>query len=100
MNNSNQPQTNIDLFKQAKEHFTPKPIIDLAREGTTSERLKYILSVKTVTVYQMSRLCKVPVSDVIYFLFNYKHNLIIRTYLVSESYYFTTSTELEHNKKL
>lgn len=100
MSNSNQPQPNINLFNQAKEHFIPKPIIDFARTGTTSERLKYILSVKKVTVYQMSRLCKVPVSVVIYFLFDYKHNLIIRTSLVSESYYFTTLTESEHNQKL
>ena len=100
MINSNQPQANVDLFNQAKEHFTPKPIIEIAKTGKTSERLKYILSVKTVTVHQMSRLCKVPVSDVIYFLFKYKHNLIIHTYLVSESYYFTTSKESEHNQKL
>ena len=100
MSNSNQPQPNINLFNQAKEHFIPKPIIDFARTGTTSERLKYILSVKKVTVYQMSRLCKVPVSVVIYFLFEYKHNLIIRTCLVSESYYFTTLTESEHNQNL
>lgn len=100
MNNSNQPQANIDLFNQAKEHFLPKEVINLAKTGTTAERLKYILSVKTVTVYQMCRLCGVLESDVIYFLFKYKHNLTIHTYFANERYCFTTSTELIHKQKL
>lgn len=85
------PQANIDLFNQAKEHFLPKPVIDLAKTGTKAERLKYILSVKTVTVSQMCSLCNVIESDVIYFLFNYKHNLTIHTYFTNKRYYFTTS---------
>jgi len=99
MSNSN-PQANIDLFNQAKEHFLPKPLINLAKTGTITERLKYILSVKIVTVYQMCRLCSVCESDVIYFLFKYKHNLTIHTYFANERYYFTTLTELKHNQKL
>ena len=99
MSNS-KPQAKIDLFNQAKEHFLPRPLLNLAKTGTIPERLKYILSVKTVTVYQMCRLCSVCESDVIYFLFKYKHNLTIHTYFANERYFFTTSTELKCKKEL
>lgn len=78
----------------------PQANIDLAKTGTTAERLKYILSVKTVTIYQMCRLCGVLESDVIYFLFKYKHNLTIHIYFANMRYCFTTSTESIHKQKL
>lgn len=83
--------TNKDLFITAKEHFLPKKIIDLAKTGSISQRLRYILSVDILTVNQMCDRCKVTEHDVIYFLFKYEHNLNIYTYFNHNRYYFTTS---------
>ena len=88
---SQTPAVNLDLFNQAKEYFLPKPVINLARTGSIAERLKYILSVKIVTVYEMCELCQVTQHDVITFLFKYNQKLIIYTYFEFKNYYFTTS---------
>jgi hypothetical protein len=97
--NSSNTQANTKLFKQAKEHYLPMKIINLAKTGTTSERLRYVLSEKIVSVNKMSTLCSVPISDVIYFLFKYDNKLDIYTHFENNTYYFTSSSKIINHLK-
>lgn len=97
--NSSNTQANIELFKQAKEHYLPKKEIDFAKTGTTADRLRYVLSEKIVSVNQMCRLCEVPISDVLIFLFKYDHKLDIYSHFENNSYFFTTSSKIINHLK-
>lgn len=98
--NSSNTQANKELFQQAKEFYLTKEAINLAKTGSTSERLRYVLSTELVSVNTICTLCSIDRDSVIKFLFKYNHNLNIYTFKNKHNcYFFTTCLEIINHLK-